>query len=144
MKQKIFLSLISVTVLFASTAHANYSFNLPTAEACNTISGNWSGKGSASSWFIGRCDYHGTGTVSQVDEHGRFSVQVDVTKDSGSPLCPPRGKEQFNAVCKEGTIIITTEFGNLKGAFTAKNGHAEGTLAVSPGLEADVAIKMFR
>ena len=144
MKPNIFLGLISATILLTSTSYADYSFRLNSSESCNSISGPWAGKGSASSWFIGRCDYHGKGIVSTVDENGHFTVQVNVDKDSGSPLCPPHASEQFNAVCKNGMVTIKTEFGSLKGTFTSNRGNASGTLSVSPGLEADVSIQMYR
>jgi hypothetical protein len=144
MKQGIVLGLISATILFTNISYADYSFRLNNPEECTQLSGIWSGKGSASSWFLGQCNYHGTGTISTVDDNGNFSVQVNVDKDSGSPLCPPHATEQLNAVCKGGIVTIKTEFGNLKGTFTPTNGNASGTLSVSPGLEADVSIQMHR
>lgn len=144
MKKRLFLGLISATALFSCSSHADYSFRLSNLDSCSSISGAWSGKGRASNWFIGQCDYYGSGTVSVVDENGLFTVQVNVTKDSGSPLCPPRGKELLNAVCKDGVVTIKTNFGNLNGTFSFNHADASGTLSVTPGLDADVSIQMWR
>lgn len=144
MKQGIMLGLISATVLLAGTAYADFSFRLTDSDDCSQLSGDWSGKGSASSWFLGRCDYHGTGTISPLGQNGALSVQVTVDKDSGSPLCPPHASERLDAVCSNGVVTIKTQFGSIKGMFTPTSGNASGTLSVSPGLEADVSIKMYR
>ncbi|RUR12941.1 hypothetical protein [Legionella sp. km772] len=141
MKRSIFLGLLS-TLLINTVTYADYSFRLN--DSCESISGPWSGKGKASSWFLGTCSYHGTGTVGLVDSTGHFTVSVKAVKDSGSPLCPDHASEQVNAVCSNGMVTIKTEFGNLKGNFSSNSGSAKGVLAVSPGIEAEVSMQFYR
>ncbi len=142
MKRNIFLGLIGA-VLLSTGAYADYSFRLASPDTCDSIAGNWSGKGEASAWFLGTCKYHGVGTVGPlVEDH--FTVHVSADKKSGSALCPDHASEQINAVCKNGVVTIKTEFGSLKGNFSSNSGSAKGTLSVSPGIEADVFIQFYR
>lgn len=143
MKSKVFLAAIGALAINTAT-YADYSFRLANTESCDTISGTWTGTAKASSWFLGTCVYHGTGIVSSVDSSGHFTIQATADKDSGSILCPEHGAERVNAVCSNGLVTVKTEFGNLKGSFSNNTGSAEGTLSVSPGIEADVSAQFRR
>lgn len=143
MKSKVFLGVIGALVI-NTVSYADYSFRLADAESCNTITGTWTGTAKASSWFLGTCVYHGTGVVSSVDSSGHFTIQATADKDSGSILCPEHGAERVNAVCSNGLVTVQTEFGTLNGSFTSNAGSAEGTLSVSPGIEANVSAQFRR
>lgn len=143
MNNRLFLG-FSIFLFFINTSYADYSFRLNDPSGCNAISGKWSGKGKATNWLLGSCVYHGTGTVSAVDSAGNFTAQVTADKDSGSGLCPNHATEQLKAVCVNGIVTIKTEFGSLRGNFSATKGTASGTLSVSPGLDAEISIQFFR
>ena len=137
------LGLICLTLL-TSNVYAEYSFSLDNPESCESIAGSWSGKGKATNWLLGSCTYHGSGIVSAVDSTGHFSVRTTADKDYGNKLCPEHATEQLNGVCLNGVVTIKTDFGSLKGNFSENNGSAKGTLSVSPGIDADVSIHLFR
>ena len=137
------IGLISLALL-STGAYAEYSFSLANTESCESIAGSWSGKGKATNWLLGSCTYYGTGIVSIVDNTGHFSVRIIADKDYGNKLCPEHATEQLNGVCLNGVVTIKTDFGSLKGNFSENNGSAKGTLSVSPGIDADVSIHLFR
>lgn len=144
MKRNLQLAFIAAIMSFTSMSHAEFIFHLNTPNACDSISGHWSGKGRATNWLLGECSYHGSGEISTVDSTGHFTVNVTADKDSGSPFCPAHSTEKLNAVCANGVVTVKTEFGNLVGNFSDTSGSAKGTLTVSPGMDADVSIKFQR
>jgi hypothetical protein len=144
MKKNIGKGCIGLIWLLAGSAYAEYHFYLANSSACNTISGEWSGKGKASNWLLGSCTYHGTGTISAVDTSGHFTAMVSAQKDHGPALCPAHISQQVHAVCLNGEMTIKTDFGRLNGTFGTNSGSANGTLSVSPGIEADVSMQFYR
>lgn len=131
-------------LLITLNAHADYSFRLADTESCDKLTGNWSGKARVKNWAIGTCKYIGTGTVGPVDSSGHFTIYGKADKDYGVSLCPDHASQQLNGVCANGVVSIKTDYGKLKGTFSENSGNAKGTLAVSPGIEADVSVEFYR
>lgn len=144
MKRTLLMGFTAATLSFANMSHADATFHSNIPNACEYISGHWAGTGKASNWVIGECIYHGSGTVSTVDNTGHFKVEVTSDKDSGSLLCPAHTTKQLKGMCINGVVTIMTEYGNLAGYFSQNTGDAKGTLSVAPGMSADVEIQFQR
>lgn len=144
MKRNVLMGLMVATMSFANVSYANFIFHSNVSNACENVSGSWSGTGKASNWFVGECVYHGSGNVSRVDSTGSFKIDVSADKDSGSFLCPNHATEQLKGVCVNGAVTILTDFGNLTGNFSPNEGSANGVLSVSPGMDAEVSIQFRR
>lgn len=137
------LGILSIGLLLNGFVHADMHFRLA-QDNCDGISGNWTGTAKASSWMIGECVYNGFGTASELDLAGNFTMKVEANKVSGSFVCPNHDARELKAVCVNGLVVVSTEYGNLTGSYTNKVGKAEGTLTVSPGITADVSIQFSR
>ena len=144
MKRSLLMGFLAATMSFTSLSYADFTFHSSSQNACEAISGPWSGSGKAYNWFIGECKYHGSGVASALDETGRFTVEVNATKDSGNFLCPAQATEKLIGICADGNAVIITQYGNLTGSFSQNAGNAGGTLSVSPGMNAEVSIQFFR
>ncbi|KTD25393.1 Uncharacterised protein [Legionella lansingensis] len=144
MKQNLIIGFIAAAMSFANMSHADFIFHSSASNACEDVSGYWTGKGKASNWLIGDCVYHGSGTVSALDSTGHFTVEVTADKDSGSFVCPKHTTEQLTGVCVNGVATIMTQYGDLTGNFTKNTGDAKGTLSASPGVDVYVTIKFIR
>lgn len=141
----ILLKIMMVTIiLFTNMSHADYIFHSNDPDACKDISGQWSMTGKASNWLIGDCIYQGLANVGILDNSGRFIVDVNASKDSGSFICPNHGATQLSGTCINGFATITTNYGSLSGNFVKNAGDAQGILTVSPGIDADISIKFLR
>ncbi|MDX1837034.1 hypothetical protein DIZ81_05010 [Legionella taurinensis] len=128
----------------ANWSYADFTFYSNSLNQCESIAGNWAGKGMASSWLTGECHYHGAGKVSAVNSNGQFSIELAVDKDSGSFICPSHTTRQLSGTCRNGVVTIQTEYGNLNGHFSESTGNASGTLTVSPGMSAEVSVQFYR
>lgn len=143
--KKILSGCITATILsFTAAAHANVTMQSYAANACASIPGQWSGSATAKHWMIGECVYKGSGVASQIDASGNFTLQFTANKDSGNFLCPGSVTESLPGKCVSGKITITTDYGKLTGSLTETSGQAKGTLHISPGVEADLSIKIQR
>lgn len=131
-------------MVLANGCYADFTFYTNAANSCTVIAGNWAGKGKATNWLTGECNYHGSGVVSAVDSNGHFTVDLVADKDSGSFICPGHATKQLAGTCNNGVVTINTEYGNLSGNFTQSTGDASGTLSVGPGLSADVRVQFYR
>lgn len=131
-------------MLFSITSHAQILLHLSADNSCETVSGHWAGQGSAYNWLLGTCKYHGSGTISELDSQGNFSLMINADKDSGSMLCPDHHNEQLNGSCANGLVTIKTGYGDISGVFEQNTGSAKGTLSVAPGMEADVSVQFSK
>ena len=144
MKHLLLTGVIATTMSFAPILNADFTFHSSEPNACEHIPGHWVGTGQATNWFIGTCVYHGSGSTSALDSTGHFTMEVTAKKDSGNYLCPNEAAKQLHGVCINGVVTIMTEYGELAGNFSENNGDAGGTLAVGPGMSADIAIQFHR
>ncbi len=144
MKDRLLQGLIAVVLCYTNLSHADSILHSNSTNSCEHISGQWAGTGQAYNWMMGSCKYHGSGTVSTPDLEGNFTITVNASKDSGSIFCPNHSTKQLHAVCINGIATIHTEFGNLLGSFSEKEGNAQGTLSVAPGMEAKIEIEFQR
>jgi hypothetical protein len=144
MKRILINGFIAATLSFATMAHADFTFRLNTKDGCDYLAGKWFGTGKASNWFLGECIYHGSGTISGLDNMGRFTAEVKADKDSGSGLCPEHTTKQVKGICFNGVVRIKTEYGHLDGNFSQYSGDAKGNLSVAPGMSADVEVQFIK
>ncbi|RMX15115.1 hypothetical protein EAS68_13080 [Legionella jordanis] len=144
MKKNWIIGCISTLLFASSIAHADFNLYASAGNACDYIAGHWAGKGTASSWLIGDCIYHGAGSISAPDVLGRFSIELSADKESGNIVCPNHAKKQLRGICSNGKVTITTEYGNINGNFSKNSGSAQGTLTVAPGVSADVVVQFQR
>jgi hypothetical protein len=144
MKQNLLLGFVAVTMSFANMSHADFTFRSNLSNACESISGQWSGSGKASNWLLGECIYNGSGKISTLDSTSHFTIDVAADKVSGSFLCPNHTTKLISGVCANGMVTIVTEYGNLAGSFLSDSGDAKGTLSIAPGLSAEVLIQFLR
>lgn len=142
MNKKILVGLSALTISFASVSFANFNFTLA-PNGCSEISGNWAGTGEATNWAVD-CVYQGTGVISAVDNIGQFTLDVDVTKNSGSFLCPSHEVQHLTGICVGGKVTIDTGYGDLTGNVTKNTGTAKGNIHIAPGVNADVTIQLQR
>lgn len=143
MKRFVYLVFFSALLLSSST-FAHMSFKLLDSKSCDSLEGQWTGKGKATNWLVGTCVYNGTGVVYPSDSKGVSTVQVTADKESGSFLCPNHTTENLKAVCSNGLISVKTQYGNINGTITPRSGQASGTLVVGPGIEAEVSLQFSR
>ena len=144
MKRSVLSGFLLTTMMVTSIAHADFKFYSNSSDICNNISGEWNGKGSASNWLIGTCIYHGKGTIGTPDSTGRFTLNLDIEKDSGNFLCAKHTIREFSGTCVNGDVTIITEFGNLQGTFSENSGSASGTLTAVLGMTIDVSTQFQR
>ncbi|VVC75878.1 hypothetical protein AQUSIP_11790 [Aquicella siphonis] len=144
MKKKLITCFTAAIVSFAAASYADITMHSYAANACQKLSGQWAGTGTAKNWMIGQCEYSGSGTASSVDAAGNFTLKFNADKDSGSMLCPKHTSQQMSGKCINGDITINTEYGSLKGSLSEKTGEAKGTLHISPGVQADLTIRIQR
>lgn len=144
MKRNLIKGFVLLSLTFANLAQADFIFRTNTDTGCTYLSGRWIGTGTATNWFLGECIYHGTGTISALDSTGHFTADVRADKESGSFLCPSHSKKQVTGICVNGSTTISTEYGNIAGNFSENSGDAKGTLAVGPGMSAEVDIQFSR
>lgn len=136
------LSIIILSLTNQSYAHSTLYSNDP--NACEHVAGQWVGTGTASNWFLGECAYHGSGSISPLDDTNKFTVDLSVDKNSGSFLCPGHVHKVISGTCLNGTVTLNTEYGDLTGIFSQESGEANGTLTVSPGINATISIQFQR
>lgn len=144
MKKMIWVAWTVKTVLFCPLSYANYTIELNNVDACHSIAGTWVGKGKATNWIIGTCKYHGEGMLGNIDNAGRFTITASAHKDYGNALCPQRVKQVLNAVCINGVMSVKTDYGSLRGVLNEMTGSANGTLSLSPGMDAKVSLQFSR
>ena len=144
MKRIIVIGSTVAALAFMNVVHADFTFHSSTVDACERISGFWSGTAKVKNWLIGECVYNGSGVTSSVDSSGKFKLDVSADKNSGSFICPKHAETQLLANCNNGNVTITTDYGNLNGYFSENTGNAQGALTVSPGIKADISIQFQR
>jgi hypothetical protein len=144
MKRNALMGIMVATIAFANVSYADFTFHTNHSNACESLPGQWAGSGKASSWWIGECVYHGAGLISTLDRAGNFSLEVSADKDSGSFLCPNHATQQLAGICVNGVVTVKTDYGNLTGNFSNNAGTANGTLTVSPGINAEVTLSFAR
>lgn len=142
MKGKLLVGFTVAIMSFVNMAHADFIFYSNT-DSCSAVSGSWTGNGDAYNWLIGKCFYHGSGSVSSFDEKGNFTFDINAYKDSGHYLCPEQYIAKATGLCVNGVVKITTEYGQLSGAFSQESGNAKGKLSVT-GSSVDVNIVFKR
>jgi hypothetical protein len=143
MKHILINGMVAATLFFTATSYADYTFKLGEND-CSQLAGSWLGTGTASSWLLGECIYHGTGIMSSVDEMGNFTADVKADKDSGNILCPNHTIKKIKGFCFNGVVTLKTDYGHLDGDFTSSSGNAKGTLSVAPGVSADVNVQFIK
>ena len=127
-------------IAMSALAIANLAF---ADDICQRVQGTWSGKGSATSWIIGTCYYHGTGTISPVGGDHFMTINVTGDKDGGSELCPKHFETQLRATCDNGYVVVKTDYGNLNGSANGNTAYANGTISVA-GVDADIKMQLWR
>lgn len=143
-KQNLLKGCVIATLFLAQISYADFTFYSSAPNACELLTGHWSGTGTASNWVIGACAYHGAGVISSLDSAGNFTVEVVSDKDSGSFICPAHSEKHLTGTCVNGLTIIHTEYGDVAGDFAQNSGKAKGTLSVAPGLTVDVVMQFDR
>ncbi|MBV9576915.1 MAG: hypothetical protein JO149_09855 [Gammaproteobacteria bacterium] len=128
MKKGILLSFVTALFLLSSSAQANVSIDLGSADACSNIIGSWAGTATLSNPVI-NCQYNGTGNIGSVDENGNFGLDIHANKISGI-FCPNTYADHLAGVCKDGNVSINTGHGDLRGTFSGATGNANGTLSI--------------
>jgi hypothetical protein len=88
--------------------------------------------------------YRGSGTASAIDAAGNFTADLTADRYSGSSLCPDHAAEHLTGVCRNGKVVITTNYGKLDGDFSKNGGTAKGTVTISPGINVDLSIQFQR
>lgn len=131
------------TLILATDAWADFTFISDDPEICNYLANEWEGKGKASNWLFS-CSYTGTGSISQMDETGHFTVALSAKKRSGGVICPDYVNQELRGTCQAGVVTFITDYGNLKGNFSQESGNAKGTLTYSPGASATVSVTFQR
>ncbi|KTD10654.1 hypothetical protein Lgra_1620 [Legionella gratiana] len=143
MKGKSFIGLMVSALSLTTAAHADFTFYSSTND-CKNVSGNWKGAGTATHNRWIKCHYEGSGTISELDSAGNFTLEVEARKLSGSTFCPSYTKHALTGVCTNGQVTVKTEYGNLTGNFSTNSGSSNGTLTVLPGIDVDVEILFQR
>lgn len=142
MKARLRFGVSTMLLLASSVVSADILLYTPNADTCASLPGAWSGTGKVYQWSIGTCLYHGKATIQSVDATGHFILDIAVEKDSGSLLCPNHYETRLPGSCVDGQLALTTKYGHLTGALSGDTGHAEGTLTISPGINAQVNIQL--
>ena len=134
---------VAITLLSCATfSRAVIIIHSYNANACDDLAGEWTGTGKASNWAIGKCVYHGSGQLKNVDATGNFILDLSVDKESGSILCPAHTAAHMSGYCHDGKVTLITDYGHLTGDIANGSGQAKGTLKVSPGITAEVDIQI--
>lgn len=142
-KRHLWISSLITILSLSQAAHADFFIHSNDANACTGIPGPWQGSGKISQFLIGECVYNGSGSISNLDSAGNFTLNLTANKVSGwSPLCPQQITPQLSGNCNNGNVIIRTDYGNLTGNFTSQKGQASGTLTVSPGIDVSISVQL--
>jgi len=142
MKKHLGISLLLLT--FVNTCYADFKMRILSANSCKNIAGEWTGIGKAYHWMIGTCIYNGKSKITPLDDNGKIQFDVVADKESGSILCTQHEVKQMFGSCKNGILIINTNYGDLSGNVYETNADAKGSLNVLPGIYADVEILIHR
>jgi|SRR5579885_1691787 hypothetical protein len=143
MKKSLIISLAATLISFANVSHADFTIRTLGVNGCSNLAGQWAGVGQVSNWMID-CNYHGSGQMSGIDGAGKFTLNINIDKDSGSFLCPAHTSKQLEGTCVNGNLYINTGYGDLSGSVSQNIGNAKGTLTIAPGVSADVSIQFQR
>lgn len=106
-------------VLLSSLAHADAVFRSYAPDFCSTISNTkWGGEGDVTALGgLVHCRYKGDATIGTVTNSDRFSIEVAMTKESGTLGCVD-GKDiptHYEASCHNGVVTFKTEHADLRG-----------------------------
>lgn len=141
MRNSLMIGTLMASLACSTLAYADI-FMHHHAETCADLAGEWTGTGKVSNWLIGDCYYHGTGKVQGVDAAGKFTLDLEVNKDSGSSVCPNQTTQHLPGTCSNGTVTLNSGYGDLVGNISERAGSAKGTLRILPGVTADVTIQI--
>lgn len=132
------LSLITAlsAAFISTTASANITvFTFGGEETCNSLAGNWEGKGTVIAYLDKdkkikiTCEYNGK-MVATSTGPGAYNLHADLSETKG--ICPKSESFDIGGTCENGKITLKTDNADLSGDLSAdgKSATMSGSVSV--------------